>query len=151
MAEYFFYIGGIIVLVLLIIAIYLHWRLFQLNRHIKQRKLEAEESYAAARKHLNQSIQIICKALVDDQVGQAEASIRISKLMDQLAVPVDQREEFIAFDKLADAISHIPILDAWQSLQKHQKREYSVQIELQEELLGDFVKDAARRMIGRTF
>lgn len=151
MAEYFFYFGGAIVAVLLIIAIYLHWRLFQLNGHIKQRKREAEEKYIAARQHLNQSIQIICKALVDDQVGHAEASIRISKLMDQLSVPVDEREEFIAFDKLADAISHIPILDAWQSLQKSQKREYALQIEMQEELLGDFVKDAARRMIGHTF
>jgi hypothetical protein len=151
MTEYLLYMGGAIVAALLTVALYLHWRLFQLNRQIKQRQLEAEKKYAAARQHLNQSIQIICKALIDDQVGYAEASLRISKLMDQLSVPADLREEFIAFDKLSDAIIHIPILDAWHNLPKQQKHHYSRQIDQQEELLGDFVKDAARRLIGHAF
>jgi len=151
MAEYLFYVGAAIIIVLLAIALYLHWRLYQLQRRIELRKLDAEEKYAAARLHLNQSIQIICKALIEDQVGYAEASLRISKLMDQLSVSEAQRAEFVAFDKLADAISHIPILDAWQSLRKQQRREYALQIEQQEALLGDFVKDAARRMVGHTF
>lgn len=151
MTEYLLYIGITVVLILLGIAAYLHWRLFVLNRQMKQRKLETEQQYLAARQHLNQSIQIICRALIEDQVGFAEASLRISKLMDQLSLSVDVREEFVAFDKLALAIEHIPILDAWRDLPKHQKREYSLQIAHQEALLGDFVKDAAQRLIGRAF
>jgi len=99
---------------------------------------------------LNQSVQIICKALLDEQVECAEASIRISALMDQLSVNGAVREEFIAFDKLAQAISHIPILDAWKQLPRQQRKEFELQIEQQEKLLGDFVRDAAQRMIGRT-
>jgi hypothetical protein len=151
MTEYLLYIGIGVILVLLVIALYLHWRLFKLNRQMVQRKLEAEQQYVAARQHLNQSIQIICRALIAEQVGFAEASLRISKLMDQLSLPADVREEFVAFDKLAQAIVHIPILEAWRDLPKTQKREYSAQIEQQEELLGDFIKDAAQRLIGRAF
>lgn len=151
MTDYLFYAGCIVILLLLAVALHLHWRLFWLNKLVKLRQIEADKKYAAARQNLNQSIQIICKALIEDQVGCAEASLRISKLMDQLSVTNELREEFIAFDKLANAIVHIPILDAWKSLPRDQKREYARHIEQQEELLGDFVKDAARRLIGRAF
>jgi hypothetical protein len=151
MTEYLLYAGIAIVLVLLVIALYLHWRLLLLNRQIRRRKQETELQLAAARQQLNESIQIICKALLAEQVGYAEACLRISKLMDQLSVDADAREEFIAFDKLAQAVEHIPILDAWRQLPKQQKREYSTHIEQQEALLGDFVKDAAHRLIGRQF
>lgn len=150
MTEIFLYIGGFIILCLLVVAIYLHWRLYRVNQQIKLRQEEAESQYQLARQKLNQSVQIICRALLDEQVECAEASLRISALMDQLSVNGTVREEFIAFDKLAQAISHIPILDAWKQLPRQQRKEFELQIEQQERILGDFVRDAAQRMIGRT-
>src|SRR5690606_31530800 len=105
--------------------------------------------YLLARQQLNQSIQIICRALLQQQVECAEASLRVSRLMDQLSVNGSVREEFVAFDKFAEAIVHIPILDAWKELPRQQKQEFEAQIEQQEQLLGDFVRDAAQRMLGR--
>lgn len=150
MSEFFLYAGGLIIAGLSAVAIYLNWRLYQVKKQIKAREAEVERQRQLGRQHLNQSIQIICRALLDGQVEYAEASLRVSKLMDQLSVGGSAREEFIAFDKFAEAISHIPILDAWKQLPKAQKKEFTALIEQQEQLLGDFVRDAARKMIGRT-
>ena len=150
MTEYLLYLGGAIILGLLVVALCLHWRLYKMNKRIKLRRQEAEQQYQLARQHLNQSIQIICKALLEHQVGYAEASLRVSKLMDQLSVPEAIRQEYVAFDKLAASIDHIPILEAWTSLPKQQKKDYSQQIEQQEEAFGDFIRDAAQRLVGRT-
>jgi len=150
MTEFLLYAGGIIITVLLVVAAFLHWRLYLVSKKIKERQADAEAKYQLARQQLNQSIQIICRALLDDQVEYAEASLRISVLMDQLSVNGPVREEFIAFDKFAQAISHIPILDAWKQLSREQQKEFESQIENQEQLLGDFVRDAAQRMLGRT-
>lgn len=150
MNELLIYAGGAVVLTLLAIAIYLHWRLYVVNKQIQQRQKEADAQYLLARQQLNQSIQIICRALLARQVEYAEASLRVSALMDQLSVNGTVREEFVAFDKLAQSIAHIPILDAWRELPREQKREFESQIEHQEQLLGDFVRDAAQRMIGRS-
>lgn len=150
MNEILIYAGVAVVVILLIVALYLHWRLYQVNKQLKQRQKEADTQYMLARQQLNQSIQIICRALLARQVECAEASLRVSALMDQLSVNGTVREEFIAFDKLSQAISHIPILDAWKELPRQQKKEFESQIEHQEQLLGDFVRDAAQRMIGRT-
>jgi aryl carrier-like protein len=151
MTDFLFYAGVLIIVVLSAVAITLHWRLYKVKQEIKMRKAEVEQQYHLARAQLNQSVQIICRALLADQVECAEASIRISALMNQLSVNGAEREEFVAFDKLAEAISHVPILDAWKQLPKAQKKEFTSQIEQQEQLLGDFVRDAAQRMIGRTF
>jgi aryl carrier-like protein len=151
MTDFLFYAGVLIIVVLSAVAITLHWRLYKVKQEIKMRKAEVEQQYHLARAQLNQSVQIICRALLADQVECAEASIRISALMNQLSVNGAEREEFVAFDKLAEAISHVPILDAWKQLPKAQKKEVTSQIEQQEQLLGDFVRDAAQRMIGRTF
>ncbi|MBC6906983.1 DUF2489 domain-containing protein [Saccharophagus sp. K07] len=144
-------IGSAIILVLAGIAIYLHWKLYKLRKLNKQKQEEADRQYQQARIQINQSIQIICRAMLDGQVRYAEASLRISRLMDQLSVDGAPREEFVAFDKLAQSIAHIPILDEWKQLPKKQRREYEQHIERQEEELGDFVRDAAQRLIGRTF
>lgn len=151
MIEILFYLGGALVLALLSIAIYLHWRLYLNNKQLEQRQKEADAQYLHARQQLNQSIQIICRALLAEQVECAEASLRVSKLMDQLSVNGPEREEFVAFDKFAHAIEHIPILDAWKKLPRQAKRDFEEQIKQQDELLGDFVRDAAQRMLGRTF
>lgn len=151
MTEILLYAGGLIILVLVIVAASLHWRLYLIKKQIKQKQAEADQQYQLARSRLNQSIQIICRAILDDQIGYAEASLRISALMDQLSVSEVERSEFVTFDKFAQAIAHIPILDAWKQLPKNQRKQYEVEIQRHEEEFGDFVRDAAQRLIGRTF
>lgn len=151
MPNYLVFFGVLIIVVLAAIAGYMHWRLHQQRR--QQRALEEgyQQELQAGRKQINSSIQIICRAVLDGQVEYAEASVRVSYLLNQLNVEGAARADCIAFDKMAAAINHIPILDEWRNLDKQKKREYQKQIAFHEAELGDFIKDSARKLLGREF
>lgn len=145
------FLGLLIIAVLAAIAGYLHWRLYQQRRQQEILEQDYQAELQAGRKQINTSLQIICRALLEGQVEYAEASVRVSYLLNQLNVDGEARADFVAFDKMAAAIKHIPILDQWRDLEKRKKREYQKQIAFHEEELGDFIKDSARKMLGREF
>lgn len=151
MPNYMWILGGLVIAVLAAIAGYLHWRLHQQTR--QQRALEEnyQKELQAGRKQINGSIQIICRALLDGQVECAEASVRVSHLLNQLNVEGSERADCVAFDKMAEAINHIPILEEWRTLDKQKKRDYQKQIAFHEAELGDFIKDSARKILGKEF
>jgi len=151
MPAWLILLQGIIILTLALIAIYYCVRLYKLRNRI--RKQEAEQTLEAGirRDEINNSIQILCRSLIAGQVESSEASLRISALMDQLSVPESRSCEFVAFDTMAAAIKHIPILDAWKSLSKIERQQYRVVIQKKQEELDEFVVEAARKMIGQSF
>lgn len=151
MPNILLFLGLLVIVLLGATAGYLHWRLYQQNRRQRALEQQYQTELLAGRKEINNSIQIICRALLAEQVEYAEASVRISRLLDQLSVEGDERVDCVAFDKMAAAIQHIPMLDEWRALDKKQKREYQQQIAYHEAELGDFLKDAARKMLGREF
>ena len=62
------------------------------------------------------------------QVESAEACLRLSGLMNQLSLSEQDREAYIAIDKMAASIAHIPIMQGWKELPKKERRLYEVQI-----------------------
>lgn len=135
----------VVVLILATIALTLHWRLY---------KLRAAEALAADKRSrqkqdINRSIQLIARALDAQQLGAVEASIRISVLMDALAVHEAIKSEFSVFYKLAEEASHIPILDAWKALSREQRAAFDMELLMLENKYQDFVQDAASRIQGR--
>lgn len=151
MIQIMLYIAVAIVAGLMATAAYYLWRLYQLRRSLQVQREQALEAERKHRSELNASVQIICRALIADQVGCVEGSIRLSALMDQLGLPEAQRQEYTVFDKMAQAVAHIPILDAWKSLPKEKKRGFEREMQQHEEELRDFIVDAAKRMVGRTW
>lgn len=151
MKEIVFYSAIAIIAALLATAAYYQWRLYQLRKRLQVQHALADEAERKHRSDLNSSMQIICRALVAGQVGSVEASIRLSALMDQLGLSEAQRQEYTVFDKMAQAVAHIPILDAWKKLPKEKKRGFEYEMQQHEEELNDFVIDAAKRMIGQTW
>lgn len=149
MPVYGFYAGLAVIALLSAVALYLHWLLYRQRQAQKREQQRLDEEHRQVRETWNQSLQILCRALLEGQVDCVEASIRIAAIMDRLAVPADLRQEFVAFDKLAQSVAHIPILDAWKQLPKPQRREYEAHMAQQEASFGDFVRDAAQRMLGR--
>lgn len=145
------FIGGAVIVALVAVAVYLHWRLHKVRKRIKEVEREQAELMEASRDKINKSIQILCRSLIEDQVGCAEVSIRVSYLLNQLSVDGARRAPYVAFDKMASAVNHIPILDQWRALPKRKKREYELQIAQHEQELGDFVRDAAQQMLGERF
>lgn len=138
---------------LICVASYYQWRLLQLRKRQAREREEIERKRQKQRQFANDSIQIICRTLLQRQVGPAEASLRICGLLDAMQVPLEQRGEpdIIPFTKMADAVSHIPILDEWKALPKPKKREYQKLIERREQEMGDFVRAGAERLLNRTF
>lgn len=143
------YLAGAIIAVLLSVAGYYQWQLYRVRQ--KRRALEASARAAEAehRAEINSSIQIISRAVVANQVGYVEASIRLSGLMDQLGLSASERQDYAVFDKMRDAVRHIPILDAWKQLPRDQKRKFEREMQLHENELNDFILDAANRMLGK--
>ncbi len=144
-------IAVVIVLVLAVIA----YRLQQQVKKMEADKAAQEQALAdqqqEKRDSMNKSIQILAQGLLTDQVTKTEAAIRIGALMEFLGVDEATKEEFSAIYQLAEASAHIPILEKWKALSTKEKMRYDNERMALEEKYGDFVMDAAQRIMGRTF
>ena len=144
-------LGAIIVTALAAIA----WHLQQKVKQVEAEKAQQEAAYEAQkvekRQSMNKSIQVLAQGVVEDQLTKTEGAIRISVLMEFLAVDDNTKEEFSAFYQLAEATAHIPILDKWKALPTKEKLRYDTERETLESKYGDFVVDAAKRVLGREF
>lgn len=147
----FWALGALLIVILATVAGYLHYRLYQVKRRQVARQTELETVAQTKRQHLNDSIQILCRSMLARQLDYAEASLRISGLLNALGVADVQRRDYIAFDKMADSIKHIPTLAEWQALPKQERARYRRQIETKEQEFADFLDDAARKLLGRSF
>ncbi|MDQ2078019.1 DUF2489 domain-containing protein [Marinimicrobium sp. ABcell2] len=144
-------IAVVIILALAVVAVQLQYRLYKLKRDQNERQAVMEREGEAQRERVNRSIQIIAKSVGNDDITLTEASIRISVLLDSLGVEEPVREEFSAFYQLAEANSHIPILEEWRKLSPKQQFALDQQRVTQEVHYQEFILDAAQRIQGRTF
>lgn len=144
-------IAVVIITVLAVIAARLQYRVYKLKRDQKERQAIQTRDASAQRERVNRSIQIIAKAVGRDDITLTEASIRISVLLDSLGVEEPVREEFSAFYQLAEANSHIPILEEWRKLTPKQQFALDQQRLREEAHYQEFILDAAQRILGRAF
>ena len=144
-------VAVIIITILAVIAARLQYRVYKLKRAQKERGEAQAREASAQRERVNRSIQIIAKAVGREDITLTEASIRISVLLDSLGVEEPVREEFSAFYQLAEANSHIPILDEWRKLKPKQQFALDQQRMKEEAHYQEFVIDAAQRIQGRAF
>ena len=141
----------VIITILTVIAAWLQYRVHKLKRSQKERLATQARDASVQRERVNRSIQIIAKAVGHEDITLTEASIRISVLMDSLGVEEPVREEFSAFYQLAEANSHIPILDEWRKLTPRQQFALDQQRLREETHYHEFIIDAAQRIQGRAF
>jgi Protein of unknown function (DUF2489) len=146
-----FYLALAIVAVLGLVAVYYVWRVSRMRRDYRLKSLQMEDAAANYRAEVNNSIQILCRALLVGQVSPVEASVRLSGLLNQLSVAGPDRDDFVVFDRMAQAVRHIPMLEAWRRLPKEQRRVFEIEIQSREAELGCFIKAAAEKMLGRSF
>jgi len=148
-------LGVTIVAVLSVIAIYLVSKVFKLNKQrsialtgMNQANDKANQEY---RERLNKSIQLLAGGLDANELSLTEASIRISGLLDALAVDDDVKKEFSAFYQLTEKTQHIPYLKAWKNLSAAEQNQFDLERIQQEAIFQDFVLDAAKRINQRQF
>jgi hypothetical protein len=140
-----------VVLVLGIVAFRLQSKVKAMEAEKKAQLVAFEKQTQEKRESMNKSIQILAQGVQENQLSKTEAAIRIGALLEFLGVDNNVKEEFSAFFQLAEATAHIPILDKWKSLPTKEKLRYDNERVLVEEKYGDFVADAAKRIIGRAF
>jgi hypothetical protein len=131
---------------------------FRLQRQVKKaeaikrkQEADAEEKQQESRSSMNKSIQILAKSVGADQISKTEAAIRIGALLEFLGADESVKEEYSAFFQLAEATAHIPILEKWKALPTKEKVKYDNERSALEDKYGDFVVDAAKRIVGAVF
>ncbi|MFT5037991.1 MAG: hypothetical protein ACI94L_000556 [Flavobacteriaceae bacterium] len=139
-------IGGVIVLLLTGYALYLGLQLkrqkSRRNKAEEERRIELEYNDKEAR----QSVQIIAKALIQKDVSETEAAMRIGFLSQKITANHDEKILFSVFQQLAEATSHIPILDDWKALEKSEKNRLTQERTAIESKYSDFIKASAEQL-----
>lgn len=148
-----FYISfGVVVVLLLAGTAIFYLRKVNKMQVTKERQIkELDDLKNDHNNYLNTSVQVLAQGLVDDQLSLTEGAIRISVLLDNLKINEAARSDYSAIFQLAEATSHIPILDAWGRLSKKEKKQFEKMRSGIEDQYKDFVVDAARRLKGKSF
>ncbi len=136
-----------VIAILIAVAAYYHVKLY--NKNVKHAENEAELSKTLAENRLKNinSVEIIARAVLDDQVTLTEASIRINALVQAIRLEDDKAKELSVFRQLAEATAHIPILEKWKALSKKEKRDYDKERESIETNFRDFVVAASKLIV----
>ena len=139
-------IGGVIVVLLTAYALYLG---LQLKRQ-KSRRDKAEEELRielkSNDKEARQSVQIIAKALIQRDVSETEAAMRIGFLSQKILANPEEQTLFSVFQQLAEATSHIPILDDWKALERSEKNRLTQERAAIESKYSDFIQASAEQL-----
>ncbi len=112
-----------------------------------QQQAEYQRKVQQHRDHLISSIQIICRALpADENLKLPEACIRLYHLMDQLAPNLKTEPDFAVIGEVYEQVRHIPMLEAWQTQSKADKRRYLKEMNRIDQQYQDAVEAAALKL-----
>jgi len=132
------------------LAAYAAWLSVQLRRQAGRAR-EAQEQLEAELQKKNlqarQSIQIIARAVLQNDVTDTEAAMRIAYLSQQVSSTEQESEQFTVFVQLAEATAHIPILDDWQMLEKSEKRRLNKERAEIELVYAEFIQAGAEQLV----
>lgn len=139
-------LATLIIVALLGVAAFLHWKLYKAKKRSAAIMAEQEQLALKKRQEAINSLRIIAKSYLAEQVELAEAGIRISRLMDYLAVNESERMPFRVFDEIQKKLAHIPIKQHWNELEKFERRLHQKTILTVEKEFEDFAKSAAEQL-----
>ena len=137
-----------VVLVLALVAYASYLLVLLANQRSKERRQRQLAEQAIGEKQIDNqnSINIIARCLLQEQVTLTEAAIRISTLARSMQPALVEQQYYLPFDELAKATSHIPILDGWRQLSREQKKQLGTERESIEQVHKQRVLDAAAQL-----
>ncbi len=143
----FWLIAGLVIIAVLSGVAAYYWVLVYRKQRSDQQKTEALQDALNERRGRNrESIVILARALLDDQVSLTEASIRINALLPSLSLNQASQEKLSVFQQLAEATAHIPILERWKALPRKDKQAFDKEREVIEAKYREFVYAAAKNI-----
>ncbi|MDG0969163.1 MAG: DUF2489 domain-containing protein [Porticoccaceae bacterium] len=93
-----------------------------------------------------QSIQVIARALLQKDLSKTEAAMRIAFLSQKITASNAEQASLSSFLQLAEATSHIPILDDWTALERTEKRRLTAERETIEAQYSTFIHAGAETL-----
>lgn len=139
--------AGILLLALAGYAAYLGLQLRKRRQQRETSESELLEELQEREINARQSVQIIARALVQKDLSETEAAMRIAWLSQQIKLSDDETQHFTVFQQLAAATAHIPILDDWAALDKAEKRRLNAEREGIEVSYRDFIQASAVELV----
>ena len=115
----------------------------QLKAQTEQLQTDLQSKNLEAR----QSIQIIARALLQKDLSDTEAAMRIGFLSQQVIATEAEEQQFEVFRQLAEATAYIPILDDWAMLEKSEKRRLNAERKSIEAKYADFIQAGAQQLV----
>ncbi|MEZ0148206.1 MAG: DUF2489 domain-containing protein [Candidatus Reddybacter sp.] len=140
-------IAVLIVVALAGYALHLHQKLERLDAEREAARLVFEQQLKDKAAETRKSIIILAKGLVADELSITECCLRISWLLTQINPEARESEAYSVFYQVAEATSHIPILEAWKALSREQRKAFDLERLAIEKAFGDFVLAAAKKLL----
>ncbi|MDX1692247.1 MAG: DUF2489 domain-containing protein [Ketobacteraceae bacterium] len=135
--------GGLIIVVLGVIA----WRMWQKvwdnEKRIREYQAEVEQNEQKRLAYIHESINVIAAAVLDDQVRVAEAGIRMAVLLDNLPLSCDSKHRFKPLFDIYNRSRHIPTHSKWEALEKKERRAFERELQGIEREFESQVKEIA--------
>ena len=142
-----FVTAGLLLLSLALYAIYLALQVIQQRQQRQAAEQALADELAKKEREARQSLQIIARALIQKDLSETEAAMRISWLAQQIQMSADEAQHLSVFKQLAEETSHIPILDDWAVLSKAEKRRLNLEREAIEVNYRDFIQVSAEQLV----
>lgn len=117
-------------------------QLWRQKKSAQQTQAALKQQRSESRLEHQQSIAVLIRCLLQKQVPVTEAAIRISGLAKMLDLDEDERKQYKAFDDLAFAASHIPILADWKRLSSKERYKLTLERETIESQFKERIQDA---------
>ncbi|WP_299195710.1 DUF2489 domain-containing protein [uncultured Amphritea sp.] len=148
----------ILIAVNLFIVVGLMFFILRLLGRQKQRRLDAEEKLkkiaaevSEHRRYIIESLQVIGRAILNEEIPLTEASIRCKVLLDNLDPQLAQSDAYIVFNEVFEQSKHIPRMEAWKKLRGPEKLEYIAHMEALESDYSHKVNSAAECLLAQDF
>jgi|TARA_B110000444_G_scaffold31378_1_gene26574 hypothetical protein len=136
-------IGGLLILPLAGYAIFLGAQLRQQRRVQRALDQQLTEQRINDDRDARQAVQIIARALLQKDLSETEAAMRIAFLAQKIIASSEESESFRVFQQLAEATAHIPILEDWALLERSEQKRLTGEREKIEKDYSEFVAAGA--------
>lgn len=126
--ELLFGAMALVVVVLAAVTARLWWKVAHQQAEQK-RNIEAREQHHAKMEqgridYIYESLNVIARAVLDNQCPITEGCIRMAVLLDNLSLDCDTRNRFSSVFKIYNATRHIPTHGNWKALERKQQRSF---------------------------
>lgn len=142
--EYFYL--SVLLVAVVALALLVRRQLRDMRRTDTERQRRSADE-AARRQRGIDSIRVLARSILADQVEYSEACIRIKVLMDGVAPELSRRETYAVFDAVYEALSAHPTHEARQQLEQSQRRQLDFDRAAVERQHGAAIRVAAEALL----